>query len=150
MTARPPIRTRLNWLLWIDCGCFFPWRGIKDGRLGEAGGERASRPLRSRFGDKKAPDVAESTGGVSWLYAAVDWIDRFGFRLACILESFCDAWFSMSMVGVRDIQVADITVGTSGHCSAMMSAANSHPSLQVSCNRKEGTRQRRVAFGQGV
>lgn len=144
------MRTRLIKRLWLVCGCFFPWRGIKDGRLGEAGGDRESKPRRSSAGDKKAPEVADWIDGVSWLYAAVDWIDRLGFRLTCILDSLEVVWFSMSKVGIQVVKVADIRFGSSGRCRAMMSAADSHLSLQVSCNRKEGTRQRRDACGQGV
>src|SRR5690242_10583396 len=67
ITATPPTKIRLTRRLWLGCCCFLPWRGINDGKLGEAGGDLESRPRRSRLGDRKAPEVAERTGGVSWL-----------------------------------------------------------------------------------
>lgn len=67
-----------------------------------------------------------------------------------MLESFWVAWFSMSEVRVWDVLVDDIRSGAPGCCRMMMSAAESHLSLQVSWNRKEGTRHRRDAVGQGV
>jgi hypothetical protein len=62
---------------------------MSDGKLGEAGGVRANNPLRdATVGDKNAPEVADCGGGLSCEYAAVDCMDRLGFRLACILDSF--------------------------------------------------------------
>jgi hypothetical protein len=91
-TPQLPIKIRLISLEELGCDGFLPCLGTSDGRLGDEGGERDSRPRRdATVGDKNAPEVADCTGGLNCEYDAVACIDRLGFRRTCILDSFCAA-----------------------------------------------------------
>ena len=82
---------------WLVCVIFFPCFGSKLGRLGLGGGDLESSPrLEATVGERNAPEVADCGGGLNCEYCAVTCMDKFGFRLACILENFFVAWFSMS------------------------------------------------------
>lgn len=65
-TPQQPIKIRFTSPECDCCEGLLPCLGINDGRLGDAGGERDNRPRRdATVGDKKAPDVADCTGGLS-------------------------------------------------------------------------------------
>jgi hypothetical protein len=51
---------RLTSREWLAGGCFFPWRGIREGRFGDGGGERDRRPRReATVGERNVADVTE-------------------------------------------------------------------------------------------
>lgn len=59
-TPQHPMSSRLTKRVWLVEGCFFPWRGIRDGRLGDAGGDGERRPRReATVGERNVADVTE-------------------------------------------------------------------------------------------
>lgn len=58
-----PMSRRFTRRVWFDEGCFLPWRGISEGRLGDAGGDGESRPRREATVGER--NVAEVTDGLS-------------------------------------------------------------------------------------
>ena len=93
-TPQHPINNLFTILVCVVDGCFFPWRGTNDGKLGLNGGLGLSKPLLlATFGLSKVADVMD---GLSCEYDAVDpTVSPFGFRRACIFLNFCVAWLSI-------------------------------------------------------
>lgn len=66
-TPQQLISSRFTNCVWFDGAGFLPWRGTKDGRFGEGGGEGERRPRRvATVGERKVDEVADRIEGLTW------------------------------------------------------------------------------------